>query len=89
MPNAIQNTWVNYVNNQRVNSSLSKVKQFTISIIKPTPTNNYLYKLSQIWTTTPLFSSNLSTYKIHKINLLSNSFTHNPHHLLLNPLKKI
>lgn len=89
MLNPMQNTWVNYVNNPRINSSLSIVKQFTISTLKSNQINNYSYNYLFNRTTTPLFSSDISTPKLPKNNLLSNSFTHNPHHLLLRPLKKI
>ena len=89
MLNIIINSWVKYVNNWRLIVSISigyistfislKLAQYIYNLVK----THFIPQLS------PIFSNTLSTPKMTDFHLLSKSFTHNPHNLLLVTNKKI
>lgn len=88
MPNTTLNTCVKYVNNQRINHGITGAYTITenLRLVRKHLVDwlqQYFMNQSNRYS-----STNISTYVTHIIDLLNKSFTHNPQHLLLEPLFK-
>lgn len=88
MPNNIFIAWLKNVNNLRVDGSKNSDNTTTNSATTTQPVNKIGSQTTLInQTSNPLYT-NQSTSKSAKNNLLNNSFTHYPQHLLIcNPNK--
>lgn len=88
MPNNIFIAWLKNVNNLRVNSGTNSEKTVTINTTLTRLDNQIGSQTILINQNSNPLSTNQSTNKSAKNNLLNNSFTHYPQHLLIcNPNK--
>ncbi len=85
----INKPWVKSVNNKRLYKGINIVYKHTVNflIFKNNLSCGYKPPFNNLFNHT--FTYYLSTGNLPNINLLSKSFTHNPHHLLLNPINEI
>lgn len=89
MPKSISTTWVQYVNNLRIQGSKtsvhsSPVYRYDYVAIKNKSVKDSIYPLFILF-----FTQVLSTVKSIISDLLKDIYTHNPQHLLIEPIKKI
>lgn len=84
----IYKPWVKYVNNQSINKGIKIVYKVTVLLFDQKTNTKSVNKLYFIPTFKQSFTNYLSTTKNRILNLLSNSFTHNPHSLLLSSPKE-
>lgn len=89
MPSNLNQVWVNFVNNQRIDSYINQVQTFTDLIINTFDQLTSCIKLTKSRTKHPIKYTVVSTIKILYFNLLNNCFTQIPQYLLLIPLNKI
>lgn len=84
----VNKLWVKNVNNQRTVDGKTSVRSSTylgdnmLFLYCKDVQTEFIHHESR------LFYAQLSTYILYSINLLFQSFTHNPQYLLLNPRKK-
>jgi hypothetical protein len=89
MPNSIFSTWVNNVNNRRLNSCITCVYISTARIVINLIKKISSAQLNVIHCIINYISTTQSTYILTLTNLLNKSFTYYPQYLLLKQLNKI
>jgi len=85
----VNNSWVKYVNNQRIIVSIISGKLSTTVQLVNTQVNKKWLQNQFSTTNYHYFYTAISTYMNTKINLLNKTFTHNPQSLILKLIKEI
>lgn len=89
MPNTLLFEWVKNVNNLRTIPGKTSVQLSPASSYDYRATKNNHGKVTIYPLSILTFTQRLSTWKSAIYDLLNNVYTHNPQHLLIEPLKKI
>jgi hypothetical protein len=89
MLNTIYKPWVKYVNNHRNTACTTSGYTSTKNLSSQQIHTSYWVQIYLNRFTFLYFNPMISTYKYTISNLLNKSFTHNPQHLLLEPLNEI
>lgn len=89
MLNTLSFTWVKNVNNLRITPGKTSVQLSPISSYDYVAIKNNHGKVAYYPLSILTFTQRLSTWKSAISDLLYNVYTHNPQHLLIEPLKKI
>jgi hypothetical protein len=88
MRNFVNFTWVNNVNNLRVETGIRSGVLSPVGVYTQNDSNNIHGKLSVVHFIYHLLQTLLSTRFFHHLYLLKRSFTHYPHPLLIEPQMK-
>lgn len=81
--------WVKNVHNLRTRAGKTSVQLSPVFVNTYVTTKNKLGKVRQLPLFILIFTQCLSTCKLAISYLLNKRYTHNPQHLLIEPLKKI
>jgi hypothetical protein len=89
MPKSIVSSWVQYVNNLRTQGSKTSVHLSPVRLYDYMTSKNKSGQVSLYPQFVLFFTQGLSTAKSVISDLLKDIYTHNPQHLLIEPIKKI